>query len=89
MPLLVVCVVVPVSAAPPAEIATETEIPFVVSGLPAPSRTCTAGAALNAVPLTTLDGGCVDIVSCAGAPAAKAMVAELTLGSPAALNVSV
>src|SRR2546425_1261691 len=60
-----------------------------LTGLPAPSRSCTTGCCGNAAPLWADAEGCVVKVSCVAAPAVIEMALDPTLVSPVALKFSV
>src|SRR2546425_67174 len=68
-PAVVMAVRVPPSAPAPVAMAAVTVTPDWLTGLPAPSRSCTTGCCANTSPLWAEVEGWVVIVSCVAAPA--------------------
>src|SRR3989441_1040702 len=73
-PAVVMAVSVPPSVPPPVAIATVTVTPDWLTGLPAPSRSCTTGCCANATPLCAEAEGWVVMVSWVTAPAPTVIV---------------
>src|SRR5213594_4042354 len=78
-----------VAPAGPEAITAVTGTPAPPAGLPAPSRTWSAGCGLNAAPLAAVAGGWVVIVSWVAVPAPSVIVEDVAGVSPADSNRSV
>src|SRR5689334_5760366 len=79
----------PERAGPPVAIAAVTCVPLWLTGLPAPSSSCTTGWRARATPLRTLSDGGVTSTSCTAEPAASVMVPDVSGARFGAVNVSV
>src|SRR5437667_8021916 len=83
-PLATVVAVALLSVAPPGPdaITAVTGTPAPPAGLPAPSRTWSAGCGLNAAPLAGVAGGWMVIVNWVAVPAPSVIVLEVAGVSP-------
>src|SRR5204863_7569948 len=79
----------PDRAGPPVAMAAVTGVPLWLTGLPAPSSSCTAGWRARATPFRAVSDGAVTKASCTAAPAASVMVPEVAGARFGAVNVSV
>ncbi len=82
----VVTVVVPTSAPPPDVMLAVTCTPATETGLPLPSRICTAGCCARATPLDAADDGWVMMASWVGAPAPRMIAVEVAPVTPGELK---
>src|SRR5438128_9381995 len=83
LPTVVAVAFVSVAPAGPDAITAVTGTPAPPAGLPAPSRTWSAGCGLNAAPLAAVAGGWVEIVNWVAAPAPSGTHLSAAGASPA------
>src|SRR5207237_101121 len=86
-PEVVVAVSVPPNVPAPVAIAAVTVTPDWLTGLPAPSRSCTTGCWANVTPLCAVAEGWVVSVSWVAAPAPTVIVPETAGVRPVALKL--
>src|SRR5256885_10879598 len=86
LPTVVAVALLSVAPAGPEAITAVTGTPAPPAGLPAPSRTWSAGCGVNAAPLAAVAGGSVVIVNWVAVPAPRGIIPLDARESPADSN---